>query len=245
MISLDTSGQIVSREGCCPISFKGGTSSSVLSGLAHYWPLDESSGTRTDAVGGVTLTDVNTVGSTAGIHNLAGSFVKASIERLTGTGVSGAATAPGTMSASVWIYPLTSAGDEVILCHGNILSEITTRTWQIYRNATTLHFSVYNASGTATDATNTVTQDVWQLVVVWLDTDGKPRVSVNDGAAGVSASALASYRSASTGITIGSIGGSAAYGGAVDEVAVWTRVLTSTERTTLYNGGAGKFYPTF
>jgi len=30
-----------------------------------------------------------------------------------------------------------------------------------------------------------------------------------------------------------------------DEIAVWTEELTSTEITTLYNAGAGKFYPTF
>jgi hypothetical protein len=31
----------------------------------------------------------------------------------------------------------------------------------------------------------------------------------------------------------------------LDEVTVWNKELTSTEVTTLYNSGAGKFYPTF
>jgi hypothetical protein len=34
-------------------------------------------------------------------------------------------------------------------------------------------------------------------------------------------------------------------GSKIDEVNVWSRVLTSTEVTTLYNTGTGKFYPTF
>ncbi len=31
--------------------------------------------------------------------------------------------------------------------------------------------------------------------------------------------------------------------GALDEIGLWTRVLTSTEVTQLYNGGAGLAYP--
>jgi hypothetical protein len=31
--------------------------------------------------------------------------------------------------------------------------------------------------------------------------------------------------------------------GQIDEVAIWSRVLTSDERTELFNAGAGKFYP--
>lgn len=33
--------------------------------------------------------------------------------------------------------------------------------------------------------------------------------------------------------------------GSIDEVCIWNRKLTPTEVTTLYNSGAGKFYPTF
>jgi hypothetical protein len=36
-----------------------------------------------------------------------------------------------------------------------------------------------------------------------------------------------------------------ANGTKIDEVSVYTKELTSTEVTTLYNSGAGKFYPTF
>ena len=33
--------------------------------------------------------------------------------------------------------------------------------------------------------------------------------------------------------------------GKIDELYLWNKELTSTEVTTLYNSGTGKFYPTF
>jgi hypothetical protein len=39
--------------------------STLLNGLVHYWTLEETSGTRSDSVGSLHLTDVNTVGYTA------------------------------------------------------------------------------------------------------------------------------------------------------------------------------------
>ena len=38
-------------------------------------------------------------------------------------------------------------------------------------------------------------------------------------------------------------GGSGQYGGLLDEVLIWDRAITSGERTTVYNGGAGEEYP--
>lgn len=43
----------------------------------------------------------------------------------------------------------------------------------------------------------------------------------------------------------GGISGYLENGGKIDEVGLWSKVLSSTEITELYNSGSGKFYPTF
>ena len=45
--------------------------------------------------------------------------------------------------------------------------------------------------------------------------------------------------------TFGSVHLYAGNGTKIDEVNTWTKELTSTDVTALYNGGTGKFYPTF
>src|SRR5512137_2929130 len=76
--------------------------STLLNGLVAYWPLDEQSGTRYDAVGDADLTDNNTVlASNAGPSGTVASFVAANSESL-----SVATPWNGTTSVTIagWVY---------------------------------------------------------------------------------------------------------------------------------------------
>lgn len=77
----------------------------LLDGLVSYWPLDEISGVRYDAVGSNDLTDNNTVGAKLrGPEGTVAQLVKANSESLSHA----AGIVPSTFSFSMWIKPDSS-----------------------------------------------------------------------------------------------------------------------------------------
>ncbi len=96
------------------------------------------------------------------------------------------------------------------------------------------------ASGTLA-ANGTFSDSTWYLVIVAFDRSGNATCYVND----VTKSAVdISTHTATLGATAGQIGAFVGnyLDGTLDEVAVWDRLLTSDERTWLYNSGSGRLY---
>ena len=60
-------------------------------------------------------------------------------------------------------------------------------------------------------------------------------VTTGTAGAGVNSSSTSSF----------AVGGAGSLGGVVSELAYWTKVLSSDERASIYNSGAGITYPGF
>ena len=216
--------------------------STLLNGLVSYWPLNEVSGVRYDAVGSNDLTDNNTVGAVLrGPEGTVASFVAANSEYLSRASVSqsdewtislwaksGDATAGFIHIAGAW--PNENGALVGTLLSGaptNFNANVMAGNGSAFASAT---YNVANGAG------------LWHHLVAWFDGD-KAYLSV-DGNTPVSTTSLGSIWQGSGTLYIGSQfpGVHQPVNGQVGEVAIWDRVLTSDERTALFAQGNGLHY---
>lgn len=224
--------------------------STLLTGLVSYWSLDESSDgsvpvTREDSVGANDLTDNNTTASAAGQNNAAASFVEVNSEQLTKTDF----VAPDSFTVAGWVYPSDDPSNSGVIG--------ATGAWPNSSQFTVLFQAANTITGLVSDGAafkTAVTYDTaapfagrWSFFVMWFDAGDKTcHISVNndvtDKLSNDGALAGTPYRTAAT-LRVGNATGPSFLNGLVDEVAVWSRVLTADERTCLYAAGAGAFHP--
>lgn len=83
----------------------------------------------------------------------------------------------------------------------------------------------------------------WYYIIAWHDPAANTvNIQVNDGAVDSVAWAGGTYDSADP-VRLSGLGASGIHhNGRMDEISLWKRVLTSAERTWLYNAGAGRSY---
>lgn len=224
----------------------GSFDSSLLTSLSHYWFLNEASGTRSDSVGGYTLTDTNTVGSTTGVNSNAASFVGASSESLL---YSGYQVSARTVNLWLWVdkaetnysflaYRAGSSqyGNVVTVTVNGYAGELIDCTWTDYGVGAPF----------ARIPSASVPDKTWFMVTTWLAADNYAYVSINNGTPIQSSTQhTGNFQPLGGAVPYTGISSSVAGLASVDEVGVWSRVLTSDERTALYNSGAGRFYPGF
>lgn len=223
---------------------------SLLTNLSAYWDLNESSGTRYNSAGTASsdYTDNNTVTSTAGITDslytgAAGQFTSTNSESLTIADSSYLSTGDIDFTLGGWVYFDTQAGEGVLVSKQN---DTSTREFLLrYDNATDkIVFDIYNGSGTSVGSvstTSTIASKAWYFVVAWHDsTANTVNISINNGTAdssgtsGVPTDTTASFKLGARNSTP-----TAFLDGRLDEVAYWKRLLTTAEKTTLYNSGFG------
>jgi hypothetical protein len=223
--------------------------------LVAFWELDESSGTRVDAHGPHDLTDNNTVMAATGRVGDAATFVNANNEYLSVGDHADLSAGNGDFTLAAWVYLDTKGATREIAGKG----DGTGFEWFVSYNGGFDRFVFRTASATAEANATTATDgggegggsapsaDTWYFVVAWHD-------ATNDliGIA-TSANGMTAYTQAYThGIWDSTgdfnIGRNSAYfpgymDGMIDQVGFWKgRVLTSQERTDLYNSGAGLSY---
>lgn len=227
-------------------SLKPAIYTDLLLNLVSYYKLDEASGTRYDSHASNTLTDNNTVGSATGIINLGGDFIAGNSEYL-----SRAAQTWGianTWSVSLWAKTSNIASNPRIF-HLNPSSGTANEIMFLFANTSTGYFYVEIVNSADTDlkiykflcADDTVLAN---YVVTW---DGTNLVLYENGSLKTptkDADGSVTMTDTSRVFALGSnFNGSAFLSGIVDEVGIWSRVLTSGEVTSLYNAGAGLAYP--
>jgi hypothetical protein len=221
--------------------------------LVSYYEMEEASGNATDSHGTNTLTDTNTVGTGTGKVGNARSFARASQEYFTIASNSDFAIASINVSFefSCWV--------QIGLDTFNVKQIITKRTNQLV--GTSLEYmlridaqtpKVYwgvdpNSFGSVSSGV-TMSSSTWYFLTFGYDDSADQFfITVNAGARTNSA---ATTNQVVAGSNPFGIGGSAVlsdneiHDGLIDEVGFWKgRVLTSDERTSLYNGGSGLAYP--
>lgn len=217
--------------------------SSLLTGLTNVFLLNETSGNRSDEVGGVTLQDVNTVGYVAGKSGNAASFVKASQEQLASTT---SVALPASYTATCWWWAVGTPAT-----YGTILA-VEDLDFQVE----TCQLLVQHTSGSlwawTSDGTNLVyavnsdwTTGAWKHMAVTYDSSTYELKLYVDGVVGGTVGTLPGTRVSDPQVLrIGAEDSwsSSCWNGYVDELYIYDRVLTTDDIAELVSG---KYYPTF
>lgn len=221
--------------------------------LISHWKLDETSGNATDAHGSNTLTDNNTVTTAAGKIGTARQFTAANSESLSHADNADLSLGTDTpFTWALWVYPDTITGVHTLVAKwgGAGSAEVREYHLQIIFNATAnyVQFSIGNGASSVTLQTfpNAVlTVGAWNFIVAWHDEVANTvNIQVNNGTVYSGSWSGGTFDGTGT-MALGRNGsfGSQYFDGRLDSVSFWKRVLTSGEKTTLYNGGAGLDYP--
>jgi hypothetical protein len=221
-----------------------------LSNLIAYWPLDEpSTGTvvinRADAYAGHTLTDGGnkTPSDTGLVYAQAALFVSGGANDVLSRSSEADFQVSGTSwTVCAWVY-LTATGLNMNLVAkgGNTFPN---REWLLwYDNSASRFLVTYcEASGAVGLHSRQATTlgapslNTWYFVVGWYDDAADTlNIQVNNGTVDSTGSlTVGAYAGTST-LEVGDWNANARIGPAL----FWKRVLSATERTNLYNGGAG------
>jgi hypothetical protein len=230
-------------------------SSTLLNSLISYWKLDETSGTRVDSAGSNNLTDNNTVGSATGKIGNAASFVAANSEYLS---VADNATLDLTtaMTISLWVKPDVIAQQKVIISK---FDNFVSGSWALIQWDDELRVHIANSTqSTNISSANRVetsglglSSGVWQHIVVVYDgsQSSTSRVklyldNVDESSKLSGAWPDATLINSTSPLTVGRVLGLPwFFDGDIDEIGIWGRVLTASERTELYDSGSGVTYP--
>lgn len=216
--------------------------------LISYWKLDEASGNAVDAHGSSPLTDVNGVGSAAGKIGTARDFEADSSQSLTAADSPALSTGDIDFTVACWVMLESVGADRVIAAKR---SSSTVSEWVLRYGTSSQRFQilVHDSGGTqigAATASNfgALSVGVWYYVVAWHDSvNNQVGISVNGT---VNTAATTGAPSDTAGVfRVGAMNVSAVnfWDGLIDALGFWKRVLTSQERSDLYNSGNGLAYP--
>ena len=211
----------------------------IKDSLVSYYKLDESSGNALDAEGSNDLTVTGaTQNDSEAIINTSYSFDGVN-DFLVDTTASGLPTTVGSISAWVRHDGSISQSEDSIIEMGN---GGTTRI--LLRTKDADNIALFIDGTEAAIKENVITSNTWFHVVVTWDTVNDLFVMYIDGS-DVSATTLATGNPATVDeINIGSDhSDNQLWGGKLDEIGIWTKILTSSEVTSLYNSGNGLAYP--
>lgn len=220
----------------------------VIDNLVSYWALDEASGNATDAHGSNTLTDNASVGSTTGKVSGCRDFENGSSQYFSHSDNSDLSLgADQDFTWAGWVQLESTGGNRSFIAKSSddFLKNVE---YLIRYGSGNNRFDITVGNGTTSAAAQSDTfgapsTATWYFVAAWHDSAANQLgISVNAGAADTTS------WSSGTQDTSGSFSLGAwsqannFHDGLLDEVGFWKRVLTSGDRTWLYNGGAGRSY---
>ena len=213
--------------------------------LISYYKLNETSGNAADSHGANTLINTNTVTYVAGKINNAANFVRTSSQKLAITDASQTGLdMTGSFSLSCWVnFPSQPAGDTSLGIINKETSAANDGYCIEYNNGGGTDYKLRFRSATGGwNHVVTLSLDTWYHVVAVMDSVGTPTLYLNGSsvATGTYTAPTGNAADFSLGFTTS---GTNYFNGKIDEAGIWSRALTSSEVTSLYNGGAGLAYP--
>lgn len=218
----------------------------LLDNLVSYWPLNEASGDALDAHGSNDLTETGgTIGADTGVISGSRDFEDGDTEMFQHVDNADLSVGDIDFTFTAWFNRESAATFPPILSK-NWKSGGTDREFIIYINSNAVRLAVQHTSDSSEVVCSTSVSSLgtWYFVAAWHDSAANEiGISVNAGTPNTAAH--------TAGVNDGTgdfaIGGSPSFplyfDGKICEVGFWKRVLTSDERTELYNGGAGLAYP--
>ena len=223
------------------------TDSQLLTDLLAYWTLDESSGNALDASGnnysGTPAGGV-THGATGKIGN-AYDFEFDDLGYLNFGNTLGSLFETQDLSVSFWINVESQSGN-----HGIIGTWNGENAWWIYTASGTITAALnWGGSNYLTTSNSAISTGAWHHIVFTVDRDGYTKLyidgAVQNSSIDISAGAGSNLHTTNQ-FDIGTWGDQytgTCFDGIIDEVGIWTRVLSATDVSTLNNSGNGKTYP--
>lgn len=214
--------------------------SSLLSGLASYWKLDETSGNRVDSVGSRTMVPQSTTSYGTGKIGNALDLVATGYLLCNDNTLNVDATNGFTICG--WIYLHATGANSCIFRLGAGGTDMAVLTASSDNKAQM--YVVDSATGVSSvKGSDTLTTDTWYFLCGrYNPSTKKAEVSLNAGAFALGAALTNGPKQGATSSLIGRWPANNA-NGLIDEVGVWTRYLSDTEVSALYNGGTGTTYP--
>lgn len=217
----------------------------VETSLIAYWRMEEASGNRVDSKNSIALVPTGTPGNAAGKNGQAIAFTTAATTYL--SAVDSANLSVGVnqdFSVACWIYfNGVPTGARGIIGKGNASVSYNNCEYLLGTSSTNLIWYVRSAN---INAGITLAATTWYFVVAWYDATADIQyIQVNNGTPAQFANATGSFDSADP-VEVGrqpQWTGSTPFDGRIDGLMFWKRVLTTDERTALYNSGNGVDYP--
>lgn len=229
-------------------SFSPDTGSSLTTSLSSYWSME---GNSNDAKGSVNGTDTNATYSSGNGKITQGVGFGGNGKIAFGDNFSFERT--DSFSVSFWMKS-TDTGDRALIGRGATVLAHTGKGWFIHQVNGLIYFTL-NSGGsyqanefqTSQSAVDVHDGSFHHVVVTYAGTsneagtkiyvDGTSRTLTTD------ANTLSATIVNAVNATIGAQSADAnPWTGAIDEVGIWTKVLSATEVTDLYNSGSGNAY---
>jgi len=222
----------------------------IIDSLVSYWKLDEASGNAADAHASNTLTNNGTIPYVAAKINNGADLESTDAADYFSAADSAGLSITGNMSWSFWIKPESDTAAVLMQKWG----AAGQRAYYVQLPSTTVIRLGVSAAGTTlnygdvTVPTMTMDGSVWyHIVIAYTASTGTMEVYTQGVSRGTDATLDTSIFDGTSALEIGVYqeGGGRGnwYDGVLDEVGVWNKVLSATEVTDLYNGGAGFAYP--
>lgn len=235
-------GAVLVHPQTIPIATAGGSSSTLLTNLSAYYKMEDVTDSGSN---GANLTNHGAVTFVAGKVNSDANFIAASSQYL--DVASGASNQFGTGDFSLAFWFKTSQTNPFIQLV-NKGGRGANSSWYVELATDQVQGNVTDSGGNQvgfSDATGGSNNNAWHLVVIsvtragnlifWLDNVQKTSASMA-GATGTVSSA--------TGLEVaGQNGASNLYTGMIGELGLWSKALTSTEATCLWNSSNGTTHP--
>lgn len=215
--------------------------------LISCWELEAASGTRNDATANANhLTDNNTVTQNTGKVANCAQFVDANLEFLSRASNSTLATGDIDFTVAIWAYIDAFAGLSFpVLIQKGAAPDYEYQIFQDTGNNGEIGFYVEGAasSGTVYFTHSAPSLATWYYVIVWHDSvNNLIGMSIDNGTA-VTQAYSGGAKSTANAFQIGADTlGASGFSGRLDQACFWKRVLTSGDRTALYNSGNGLSY---
>lgn len=224
----------------------GSAVSALLSNLISRWQLGEASGNRIDSISENHLSPQNAPGNAAGKNGNALLCVRASSQYCNRADNASLTTGAIDFSFAGWFWlnstginqaiagKWASAGAGEWLLHVLVSNQVQF----IVTNQTT------SANATVTASSVTLVTGQWYFVAAWQDrTSNTINVQINDGTVH-SAAWSNTIQDSAVSFSVGANEGPGRpFDGRLNELLFAKRIWTSAERTSLYAGGAGAFWP--
>lgn len=224
--------------------FELDTDLTLTTDIVSYWMFEEASGTRSDSFSSNNLTDTNSnVGQTTGKKNNCAEWVDANqIRKLMHS--DNAELSPGDTDFTFagWVWIDNNGGNRPIISKGtwNTETPSTCEYALVFRAGTNvLRWSVSNGTTiTELNSSGTLSTGAWYFVEVWHDaTNNEIGLRIDNGTANT-ASHSGGVANTAEDFNFGSFPGSF-HIGRTDEWGYWSKLLSSQERSDLYNAGNG------